>query len=157
MGKCDGKLDLKEEKKKWFGKTIKKHGPLAKVFLLGKNEVPAGYIQFGPVTEFPTTNLFYNEPIIIPKNGWCITCVSIDKAFRGRGIAVELVKSALEDLKNQRVKLVDVYPPKKMRDHDKQSSGTIRLWEKFNFERLEDKTENKPFYKDNFIMRLLLR
>ncbi|MBU1127079.1 MAG: GNAT family N-acetyltransferase [Patescibacteria group bacterium] len=157
MGKCDGKLNLKEEKKKWFGKTVKKHGPLAKVFLLGRSEVPAGYIQFGPITEFSTAKFFYKEPIFLPRNGWCITCISIGKAFRGRGIAVELIRSALDDLKNQRIKLIDVYPVKKVKSYEEESTGTARLWKKFNFEKVEEKVENKPFQKDHFIMRLLLR
>lgn len=157
MGKCDGKLNLKEEKKKWFKSNVKRHGPLAKVFLLGRHEVPAGYIQFGPITEFSTASFFYKEPTLPPRNGWCITCVSIGRAFRGRGIAVELIKSALDDLKNQRVKLVDVYPAKKTRNYNEEPAGTAKLWEKFNFEKIDERAKDKAFQSDHVIMRLLLR
>jgi ribosomal protein S18 acetylase RimI-like enzyme len=155
IGKRDAKFDLTEQKKRWLAKRILKYGNLAKVYLIGKNETPAGFIQFGPIQEFATTSIFYKDNKI-PKKGWCIPCIMVDKTFRGRGIAKELITAVLKDLKKEKIESVDVYPAKKIKNFDKEPAGTIRLWQGFGFEKIFERKKDRAFQDDRLVMRLKL-
>lgn len=121
MEKRDGKFDLIKQKKKWFGETLLKYGSLAKMVLWGKRRKPIGYIQFGPIPEFQTAQMFYRDRLPIPKNGWCLTCISLQRSYQKKGLAKKLVLNVLRDLKKRGVKTVDVYE-------------LPEFWSKFGFE-----------------------
>lgn len=152
MGKRDGKEDLNLKKKNWLAKRREKYGSLIKV-LLAKNK-PIGFAQFGPISEFPTCELFYGEPrginfwpseeksLELPKKGWCITCISIDSQFRRQGLATKIIRHILRNLKKRRIKVVDAYPVKKTKSWNQISTGPLALWEKIGF-KIVAKKSNK--------------
>lgn len=158
MGKEDGKLDLVNQKKKWFLRKAGKYGSLGKILLWGKRQKPIGYIQFGPITEFETVMLFYRDVAPIPRNGWCITCVTINASYRGRGLAKRLVNNVLRDLKRRGVRTVDTYPVKKPKSLNQIPCGPVTFWEKLNFKlAFKAASEKKIIRRDNFVMRRKLR
>jgi len=145
MGKKDGRANLVKHKQNWFHQKSRRYnGSLGKILLWGKRENPVGFIQFGPIFEFETAQLFYRgkdeddhhftkDRPPAPKEGWCITCVAIRTPYRGKGLATRLVRNVLRDLKRRKVKVVDAYPLKKVNSWNQTSSGPLRLWEKCGF------------------------
>lgn len=130
MGKRDGKLDLVKQKRKWFLRRVSQYGSLAKLLLWGKRKTAIAYIQFGPIAEFQTAKMFYREQLPIPRGGWCITCISLQTAYQGKGLAKKLINNVLRDLKRRGIRAVDVY-------------DMPEFWQSFNFEKvLEDKKKN---------------
>jgi len=107
---------------------------LAKLLLAGVRQDPAGYIQFGPLSEFNTLNLLYRDSLPMPKGGWGIVCVAVQTPFRGQGMATRLIRNVLRDLKRRGVKTVDAYPLKSIGSWNQVSQGPVALWEKCGFE-----------------------
>jgi ribosomal protein S18 acetylase RimI-like enzyme len=133
IGKKDGRLDQQAQKKKWFSRKGEHHGSVGKLLYAEGEEKPIGFIQFGPIKEFNTAQLFYLKNGDSPKDGWCITCLMIDNRYRGKGLAGQLVKKVLNELKKKGVKSVDTYPAVKA-SIDDTSAGTVELWQKFGFQ-----------------------
>jgi ribosomal protein S18 acetylase RimI-like enzyme len=123
IGKRDSKFDLARQKKRWFEKKFVKHGFVAKMVLWGKEKKPVGYIQFGPIAEFQTAQMLYREGTKLPKNGWCITCITLQGPYQRKGVAKKLVRNVLSDLKKRGVRTVDTYELPK-------------FWPAFGFERI---------------------
>jgi len=164
MGKRDGRQDLVKQKKNWFVRGAKKYGgSLGKLLLWGKREKPVGFIQFGPIVEFETAQLFYKnlqpsnkslasirqsanrdrEHPYFPRGGWCITCVAIQTPYRGRGLATRLVRNVLRDLKKRGVTIIDAYPVKRTSSWNQVSSGPVGLYEKCGFEKITEIEEER--------------
>lgn len=136
IGKKDGRLNQAIQKKRWLAKKGKIYGSLAKILLWGKRGKPVGFAQFGPIGEFETAKMFYQDELC----GWCITCVAIQPAYRGKGLAKRLVRRILRDLKQRGVKKVDVYPLRQNSSLNQVSVGPVEFWQKLDFEMvLEDK------------------
>lgn len=158
MGKKDGKLDLVKQKKKWFLKKAEKYGSLGKLLLWGKRQRPIGYIQFGPITEFETARIFYKDTAPIPRNGWAITCITVDTNYRGKGLAKRLIRNVLSDLKRREIRTVDAYPVKEPKSLNQIPCGPVPLWKELGFEKVfEAPTEKKVIRHDNIVMRKKLR
>jgi len=158
MGKKDGKLDLVKQKKKWFLRKADKYGSLGKLLLWGKRQKAIGYIQLGPINEFETAKIFYKDMAPIPRNGWCITCVTIDTNYRSKGLAKRLIRSVLRDLKRRGVRTVDTYPIKQLKSLNQVSCGPVALWKELGFEKVfKAATKKKIIRHDNVVMREKLR
>jgi ribosomal protein S18 acetylase RimI-like enzyme len=157
IGKKDGRLNQALQKKRWLAKKGKIYGSLAKLLLWGKRGKPVGFAQFGPINEFETAKMFYQNELYQDKlnaprsgvksrggnatlRGWCLTCVAIQSAYRGKGLAKRLVYNILRDLKQRGVKKVDVYPLRHTSSLNQVSVGPVEFWQKLDFEIvLEDK------------------
>lgn len=140
IGKKDGRLNQAIQKKRWLAKKGKIYGSLAKILLWGKRGKPVGFAQFGPINEFETAKMFYQDRLNTPRGGWCITCVAIQSAYRGKGLAKRLVHHILRDLKQRGVKKVDVYPLRHASSLNQVPVGPVEFWQKLDFEMvLEDK------------------
>lgn len=158
MAKWDGKLDLVKQKKKWFMRGEKKYGSLGKLLLWGKRQKSIGYIQFGPISEFETAIIFYRDTAPIPRNGWAITCVTVDTNYRGRGLAKRLIRNVLRDLKRRGIRTVDVYPVKKPKSLNQIPCGPVALWKELSFERVfKAPIRKKIIRRNNIVMRKKLR
>lgn len=142
MGKKDGKLDLVKQKKKWLTQKSQKYGSLAKLLLWGKRERPVGFTQFGPIAEFQTAQMYYQERRF-SKKGWCITCLAVQPAYRRKGLALRLIRNILRDLKRRGVKRIDAYPYKKARFWSQVPTGPVSLYEKVGFEPLFETGKEK--------------
>ena len=158
MGKKDGKLDLMKQKKKWFSSKGEKYGSLGKLLLWGKRQKPIGYIQFGPIAEFETARIFYKDMAPIPRNGWCITCITIETNYRGRDLAKRLIRNVLRDLKRRGVRTVDAFPVKTPKSLNQTPCGPATLWKDLSFEKVfKAATKKKIIRHDNIVMRKKLR
>jgi len=153
MGKKDGKLDLVKQKKRWFLKKAERYGSLGKLLLWGKRQRAIGFIQFGPISEFETAKIFYRDTAPIPRNGWCITCVTVETNYRKKGLAKRLINNVLRDLKRRKVRTVDVYPVKEPKSLNQIPCGPVTLWKELGFEKAFKILKKKIIRQDNVIMR----
>jgi len=130
IGKKDGRLDQKQQKRKWFLKKGSLYGSLGKLlFPDSKAKEAAAFTQFAPVQEMSTAKLLYfKERINLPKDGWCITCLTVQKPWRKQGVARSLVQSVLRDLKKRGVTTVDAYPSLKNVNLSQAPAGPVDLW-----------------------------
>ncbi|MDP2871666.1 MAG: GNAT family N-acetyltransferase [Bacillota bacterium] len=69
-------------------------GKLAKA----EDGTPMGFIQYGPMSAFPTFMGFRGEfqAEILPDT-WVITCIMTNRGFRGRGVARALLQAVLDE------------------------------------------------------------
>jgi len=115
---------------------------LAKILLWGKRLKSVGFSQFGPISEFKTAEMFYQDQLAIPRGGWCITCIAIQSAYRGKGLAKRLLSNVLLDLKRKGIKTVDAYPLRRVSSWNRVSGGPLELWQGLGFKLvLEDKSK----------------
>lgn len=138
IGKKDGRLNQALQKKRWLVRKGRIYGSLAKILLWGKRGKPVGFAQFGPVNEFETAKMFYKDKLALPRSGWCLTCVAIQSAYRGKGLAKRLVRHILRDLKQRGVKKVDVYPLYQTSSLNQVSVGPVEFWQKLDFKPVFD-------------------
>jgi len=140
MGKMDGRLNQKQQKKNWFARKRATYGSLGKLlYPETKTKEPIAFIQFAPVQEMSTAKLIYlRERLRIPKKGWCITCLTVKKPWRGKGVATSLVKSVLKDLKKRGVERVDAYPMPKNTNLSQSPVGPVEVWLSLGFKVLNE-------------------
>lgn len=134
IGKKDGRLDQQSQKRKWFARKNEMYGSVGKLLYIQGEPNPIGFVQFGPIKEFETAKLFYlKDNNLLPKDGWCITCLTVDNKYRRKGLASQMVKKILSQLSRKGVASVDAYPAAVESDLNDISTGTISLWQKLGF------------------------
>jgi ribosomal protein S18 acetylase RimI-like enzyme len=116
-----------------LGRGLGVAGSYAKVLL--RDEVPAVYAQFGPLTAYPraqrTRDLYPALPDApLPA---VITCIATTAAARGDGLARALVAAVCEDLTERGFTAVETYPEIATAP-DATSAATPEFWESVGFE-----------------------
>jgi len=142
IGKMDGRLNQRQQKKKWFLRKGAVYGSLGKLlYPHARAKEPIAFIQFAPIQEMSTAGLIYQqEKIRTPKKGWCITCLTVKKPWRRKGVAGNLIKSVLRDLKKRGVKIVDTYPALKKTNLSQAPVGPVEVWLPLGFKVLNEKS-----------------
>ncbi len=108
-------------------------GSYAKV--LERDDVPAAYCQFGPLTAYPraqqTRDLYPRLPAApLPA---VITCIATTPEARSEGLALRLVQVVCEDLASRGFAAVEAYPEAGARP-DATSAATPAFWQAAGFE-----------------------
>lgn len=85
-------------------------GSYAKVLL--EDEVPAGYVQFGPLSAYPRAMRTRDLYPALPQSPLpaVITCIATTAEARARGHAARLVVAVCEDLARRGFSAVEAYP-----------------------------------------------
>ncbi len=121
------------------------HGVLVYV-----GEEPVGWCQFGPADELPRLDESANYRDATggqgPRPAWRITCFTVDKRYRGQGVARTALQAALEAIRTNGGGLVEAYPAVGW-DVPTQYMGTPSLFEKAGFEVVA------PLGTSNVVMR----
>jgi ribosomal protein S18 acetylase RimI-like enzyme len=74
-------------------------------------ELAVGWAQYGPPAELPgIAHRREVEATGLPEPDWRITCVFVDRKYRGRGVAVAAVEGALELIAQAGGGIVETYP-----------------------------------------------
>ncbi len=115
-----------------LGRGLGVAGSYAKV--LERDDVPAAYCQFGPLTAYPraqqTRDLYPRLPAApLPA---VITCIATTPEARGEGLALRLVQAVCEDLATRGFAAVESYPEVGARP-DATSAATPAFWEAAGF------------------------
>jgi len=123
---------VKEEKKK--SRIL---GSVIDAKLLYVDGKVAGYFQYGKLSAFPRL-LAWRQQLKTPvsEDSFVITCASMQKEFRGRGLASMLLAKVVSELKSKGVKVIEacVQTPYSERF----SMGPERLYMKCGFALVEE-------------------
>ncbi len=129
--------DQAPRKLRLLGRGFGVTGSYAKVLL--RDDIPAVYAQFGPLTAYPraqrTRDLYPGLPDApLPA---VITCIATTAQARGEGLAKALVAAVCEDLAARGFTAVETYPEIGVRP-DATSAATPAFWESVGFARAID-------------------
>ena len=120
--------------------------------LVYSGAICVGWCQFGSSTELPRIKHLrvYSEEVLVPPD-WRITCLFVDKQFRGKGVA----KAALEGTLLQIAKLgggvVESYPEDVVGRKVSASflhNGRLEMFEDMGFDRV------RPLGKNHWVMSM---
>jgi GNAT superfamily N-acetyltransferase len=123
----------------------------ALVYLEGK---PVGWCQFGSPEELPA---IYHKKQVETSDytfpDWRITCIFVDKNYRGAGVAKAAIEGALDLIRQAGGGIVETYPQNT--EGEKVSSsflynGTQKLFESCGFQFVQSKGKNHS------IMRIII-
>ncbi len=82
--------------------------------LVYDGKTPVGWCQYGVKDELPRIDAGRNYRKLAPPSDveklWRITCFFVDKDYRGKGVAKQALKTALESIKKQGGGVVEAYP-----------------------------------------------
>jgi len=80
---------------------------------------------------------------------WSVTCFFVSKNFRRSGIAVELLKAAVEHVKHQGGKIVEGYPvdAKKEMPASFIYTGTASAFQQAGFQEVARRTPTRPIFR----------
>ena len=120
-----------------LGRGLGVAGSYAKVLL--RDDVPAVYAQFGPLTAYPraqrTRDLYPALPDApLPA---VITCIATTAEARHLGLARRLVEAVCDDLADRGFTAVETYPEVGLAP-DATSAATPEFWESLGFARAVD-------------------
>ena len=98
---------------------------------------PVGWCTFGPRDSFPRLNRAPSLRCDDSDHVWSIPCFFVPRAFRGKGIASDLLAGALEEMKRSRAEIAEGYPTKPGKDGEYISAfswtGTRSMFKKAGF------------------------
>jgi len=81
----------------WWRQVSQEFGNCHKIALL--DNVPAGFIQYAPPRFFPRTDTY--APVTPSADAVFIACLYLDKATRGKGLGIQLLKELIAYLKGK--------------------------------------------------------
>ena len=120
-----------------LGRGLGVVGTYAKVLL--RDEVPAAYAQFGPLSAYPRAQRTRELYPALPDSPLpaVITCIASTADARRQGLARRLVEAVCEDLEARGFAAVETYP-EAIADPDATSAATPAFWETLGFVRAID-------------------
>jgi ribosomal protein S18 acetylase RimI-like enzyme len=115
-----------------LGRGLGVAGSYAKVLL--RDEVPAAYCQFGPLTAYPRAQRTRDLYPALPDSPLpaVITCIATTAEARGAGLARMLVEDVCADLERRGFAAVEAYPAVGARP-DATSAATAEFWVSVGF------------------------
>jgi hypothetical protein len=119
--------DTAPPKLRLLGRGLGVAGSYAKVLL--RDDVPAAYCQFGPLTAYPRAQRTRDLYPALPDSPLpaVITCIASTAAARGAGLSRRLVDAVCEDLGQRGFAAVEAYPEVGARP-DATSAATPDFW-----------------------------
>jgi len=115
---------------------------------------PVGWCSIAPRETFPKLKRSRILKRVDEKPVWSVVCFFIDKAFRRKGVSVELLKAAVNYATKQGTKIVEGYPiePKKARTPNGFAyTGLASAFRKVGFVEIVRRSETRP------VMRYIIR
>ncbi|MDG7012693.1 MAG: GNAT family N-acetyltransferase [Nitrososphaerota archaeon] len=121
--------------------------------LVYDGEEPVGWCQYGPREEIPRVDAMrrYKALNREPAGGklWRISCFSVERRYRKKGVASRALEAALDSIKRQGGGLVEAYPVRRT-GALATWFGTVSMFEKQGFELAA------PFGKSNVLMEKIV-
>jgi GNAT superfamily N-acetyltransferase len=144
---------LGREGRKALHKTLVEEGRTsgAVCFL---NGVPVGWCQFAPAPVFEQINRGKEYQECLRRDGtmpqWRITCVFVDKEYRGMGLSKRVLAAGVDAIKSLGGGLTEAYPMEVPGAKRPQYTGSVSMYEAQGFRCVT------PMGKRHFIMRAVL-
>jgi ribosomal protein S18 acetylase RimI-like enzyme len=107
---------------------------------------PVGWISLGTRKDYAKLQ---RSPVMKPvddKPAWSIVCFFVDPRARGRGVAEQLLKAAIDYARSQGVTLLEAYPiDKKERSHaDSMWFGAKSMYDRAGFKEVARRKDTRP-------------
>jgi GNAT superfamily N-acetyltransferase len=137
------------ERNKEAFKNIVDSGKIPGILAYLKSQ-PVGWCAVAPRKTFPKLERSRILKRVDDKTVWSVVCFFIAKAFRRKGISVELLKAAVNYATEQGAKIVEGYPvePKKDRTPDTFAyTGLASAFRKVGFVEVIRRSETRPIMR----------
>jgi len=123
--------------------TRRRHAPVLVAYAHGE---PAGFVSLGPRSDYADVERSRSMPRVDDVPVWAIPCMTVLKAYRGRGIARALLKAAIEYAGEKGAPAIEGYPRK---DGKRMSDGAVfrgteSLFRRAGFRKIRDVLEKLP-------------
>ena len=129
---------------------------LAPGLLAYEGDEPVGWIAIAPRYELNRVDRSRATPRVDDTDVWVIPCVTVRKDVRGRGIAVALIRAAVEFAASHGAPAVEAYPRagSERTGDDNAYFGTEPMFQRAGFKVIRGPLENRP---RNWIARVVMR
>ena len=129
---------------------------LAPGLLAYEGDEPVGWIAIAPRHELNRVDRSRATPRVDDVDVWVIPCVTVRKSVRGRGIAVALIRAAVEFSASHGAPAVEAYPRagSERTGDDNAYFGTEPMFQRAGFKVIRGPLENRP---RNWIARVVMR
>ena len=107
---------------------------------------PAGFVSLGPRTDFAVVAKSRATPPVDELDAWVIPCLTVRRGYRGMGIAVALLRAAVDYAAERGAEAVDGYPRadgKRVHD-DFAFIGTEALFKKAGYRKVRGVMKELP-------------
>ena len=102
-------------------------------FLIYQGTDLVGWTGSGPKISFPFLKTKLGSRLSeFSSNTWSIGCLAVKESFRGKGIADSIVKTVIEQARNNGAKAIEAYPVRPFHEPSI-FRGTTRLYERLGF------------------------
>jgi GNAT superfamily N-acetyltransferase len=114
-----------------------------------EGDKPVGWIAVEPRSAYPK---LAHSRILKPVDDadvWSVTCFFVVKQARRQGLTVELLKAAIEYVKDKKGKIVEGYPVEVKRDMPAPFiyTGTVAAFHKAGFVEVARRSETRPIMR----------
>jgi GNAT superfamily N-acetyltransferase len=121
----------------------RRHAP---VLVAYADDEPVGFVSIGPRTDYPDVERSKSMPPVDDVPVWVIPCMTVRTAYRGRGIALALLKAAVEYASTKGAPAIEGYPRK---DGRRMSDGAVvmgteSLFRRAGFRKIRDLLPKPP-------------
>ena len=107
---------------------------------------PVGFVSLGPRTDFARVSNSRATPAIDDVPAWVIPCITVRRGYRGRGVAVAMLRAAVAYAGKRGAPAVEAYPradAKRVHD-DFAFIGTEAMFRKAGFRRARGVMKDLP-------------
>ena len=117
---------------------------------------PLGWVAVAPRSEFTRVVRSRATPPVDDEPVWVIPCVTVHKGYRGQGIAVALIRAAVEYAGKCGAPAVEAYPRAdgERTGDDNAYFGTEQMFRRAGFEVVREPLPNRP---RNWLPRVTMR
>jgi GNAT superfamily N-acetyltransferase len=107
---------------------------------------PVGFVSLGPRTDYAEVQRSRSMPPVDDVPAWVIPCMTVLKAYRGRGVALALLRAAVDYAKERGAPAIEGYPRK---DGKRMSDGAVfmgteTLFKRAGFRKIRDLLPKPP-------------
>lgn len=110
---------------------------------------PVGWIAVEPRSSYPKLAHSRVLKAVDDQDVWSVTCFFIEKKHRRKGITVELLKAAIDYVKNQGGKIVEGYPVEAKKEEPAPFifTGTDAAFRRAGFEEVARNSPSRPIFR----------
>jgi len=107
---------------------------------------PAGFVSLGPRVDFSRVAKSRATPPVDETDAWVIPCITVRRGYRGRGVAIAMIRAAVKHAAKFGADAVEAYPrAERTRVHDDFAYiGTEAMFRKAGFERIRGVLPDLP-------------
>ena len=127
-----------------LGKLARRsHAPLLVAYIEAE---PVGFVSLGPRGDYSEVERSRSMPRVDDVPVWVIPCVTVRSSYRGQGIALALLRAAVEYARKRGAPAIEGYPRK---DGKRMSDGAVfmgteSLFRKAGFRKIRDLLPKPP-------------